>query len=152
MRINTLELSVGFFVLLGCAAMLFLAVQVSGVNVKYDAAEQYQITAQFNNVSGLSERAKVTIAGVTVGRVRSITIDDMVYKANVVISLDKKVNYLPIDTIASIQTAGILGEKFISLSLGSDEELLKEGDVITDTQSSLIIEELIGKFLSKVMK
>ena len=151
MRMKTIEICVGMFVLAGFAALVFLAVQVSGVNLEYDKGEQYKIYAEFGNVSGLSAKAKVMIAGVLVGRVKDIQINKANKKAKVMILMNKDVDYLPIDTIASIQTAGILGEKYIALSLGGEEDVLKEGDKITDTQSSLILEELIGKFLSSTM-
>ncbi len=151
MRINTLEVAVGFFVVVGIAAFLFLAIQVSGVSMKYDSKAQYKIYADFSNASGLSPRAKVTIAGVTVGRVHTISIDKNSYKARVEMLIDHDINYIAIDTIAAIQTAGVLGEKYISLTLGVEEEVLSDGGSISDTQSSLVLEELIGKFLSSSM-
>lgn len=151
MRINTLEIAVGFFVVVGMVAFLFLAIEVSGVSMKYDNEEQYKLYADFTNASGLSPRAKVTIAGVTVGRVQSIEIDKVSYKAKVEMLIDHGVDFIPVDTIASIQTAGVLGEKYISLSLGVDEEMLGDGGNISDTQSSLVLEELIGKFMSGAM-
>jgi len=151
MRMNGLEIAVGFFVIAGVSAFLFLAIQVSGVNVKYDNAKQYKIYADFANASGLSAKAKVTLAGVTVGRVHSIGIDKTNFKAKVEMLIDQDVDYIPIDSIAAIQTAGVLGEKYIALSLGADEEVLVDGGSISDTQSSLVLEELIGKFLSGAM-
>jgi phospholipid/cholesterol/gamma-HCH transport system substrate-binding protein len=143
-----LEIAVGFFVLIGFLAFVFLAIKVSGLSLQYDKGEQYKIYANFTNISGLSPRAKVTIAGVTIGRVQTIEIDKLTYKAKVLMLVDHDINFLPIDTIASIQTAGVLGEKYISLSLGGEEDMLKDGDSITDTQSALVLEELVGKFLS----
>lgn len=151
MRINSIEIAVGFFVIAGVLAFLFLAIEVSGVNVKYDNQTQYKISADFSNASGLSPKAKVTLAGVIVGRVQSIGIDKNNFQAKVEMLIDQDVNYIPIDSIAAIQTAGILGEKYVALSLGADEEVLKDGDNISDTQSSLVLEELIGKFLSGAM-
>jgi phospholipid/cholesterol/gamma-HCH transport system substrate-binding protein len=151
MRINILEVAVGFFVVVGMAAFLFLAVEVSGVSMKYNEAEQYKLYADFANASGLSPRAKVTIAGVTVGRVQTVMIDKINHKAKVEMLINHDIDFIPIDTIASIQTAGVLGEKYISLSLGVEEEMLVDDGNISDTQSSLVLEELIGKFMSSAM-
>lgn len=152
MNIKMLEIAVGFFVLCGLAAFMFLAIKVSGVNMQYDQGDQYSLFADFTNASGLSARAKVTIAGVTVGRVKAIHIDRDTFKARVEMAIDENVDYIPIDTIASVQTAGVLGEKYIALSLGVEEDVLKDGQSISDTQSALVLEELIGKFIGSMAK
>lgn len=148
MRLRTVEISVGAFMLLGILAMAFLAIQVSGLNIKDNSRATYKLTAHFNNVSGLAVRAKISVAGVVIGRVTAISLDPKDTRALVEMSIDKQVNYLTADSIAAIQTAGILGEKYISISTGGDSEILKDGDEIQDTQSALVLEDLIGKFLT----
>jgi len=148
MRLRTVEISVGAFMLAGILAIAFLAIQVSGLNLKDNNRVTYKLTAHFNNVSGLAVRAKISVAGVVIGRVTSISLDPMDSRALVEMAIDKQVDYLTIDSIAAIQTAGILGEKYISISPGGDAEVLKDGDEIMDTQSSLVLEDLIGKFLT----
>lgn len=146
MRIRTVEISVGVFLLAGLCALLLLALRVSGLTVANNT-DTYKLTAHFDNIAGLTTRAKVTMAGVTVGKVLAIDFDTESYTGKVTMEVQKRVNNLPSDTTASILTAGLLGEKYISFSVGGDDEVLKDGDVIYDTQSSLVLEELIGKFL-----
>lgn len=152
MRLRTVEISVGAFMLAGILALAFLAVQVSGLNLRDNNRETYQLTAHFNNASGLAVRAKVTVAGVVIGRVTSIMLDPKDTRALVSMAIDKHVDYLTVDSIAAIQTAGILGEKYISISPGGDPDMLKSGDEIQDTQSALVLEDLIGKFLTNAGK
>lgn len=146
MRTRALELSVGLFILAGIAALLLLALRVSGLSLG-SQDNTYTLYANFDNVAGLTNRGKVTMAGVTVGKVQKITLDHDSFMGRVELSIDKKVDNLPTDTTASIVTAGLLGEKYISLSVGGEDEVLKDMDEIYDTQSSLVLEELIGKFL-----
>lgn len=146
MRTRALELSVGLFILAGIAALLLLALRVSGLSLSSQDST-YTLYANFDNVAGLTNRGKVTMAGVTVGKVQKITLDHDSFMGRVELSIDKKVDNLPTDTTASIVTAGLLGEKYISLSVGGEEEVLKDNGEIYDTQSSLVLEELIGKFL-----
>jgi phospholipid/cholesterol/gamma-HCH transport system substrate-binding protein len=150
MRNRAIEISVGAFVLLGILALAFLAVKVSGLNLHKSATESYRLYAHFSNASGLAERAKITVAGVVVGRVASITLDPQDSRAKVEMLIQKDVNYLTQDSIAAIQTAGILGEKYIAISIGGDSQLLKNGDEFSDTQSALVLEDLIGKVLSSM--
>lgn len=146
MRNRAMELSVGLFILAGIAALLLLALRVSGLSLS-GQDNTYSLYANFDNVAGLTTRGKVTLAGVTVGKVQSIELDHDSFMGRVTLSIDKRVDNLPIDTTASIVTAGLLGEKYISLSVGGEDEVLAEGGEIYDTQSSLVLEELIGKFL-----
>jgi phospholipid/cholesterol/gamma-HCH transport system substrate-binding protein len=150
MRMRTIEISVGVFMLAGILALAFLAVQVSGLSVRDNNRETYKLYAHFTNASGLTERAKVSVAGVVIGRVTAIMLDPKDTRAKVEMSIDKKVDFLTNDSIAAIQTAGILGEKYISISVGGDPEMLKEGDEIADTQSALVLEDLIGKVLTNL--
>jgi phospholipid/cholesterol/gamma-HCH transport system substrate-binding protein len=110
-------------------------------------AESYTITALFDNAAGLGPKAKVTMAGVTVGEVVAVDIDPNALMAEVHMEIYGQVNYLSIDSSASILTAGLLGEKYVGLSVGAEEDVLVDGDVIEDTQSALVLEELIGQFL-----
>lgn len=146
MRIKSLELVVGGFILLAFGALMFLAIQVSGLSSEM-SKPSYRVHAMFQNVGGLTVRAKVTIAGVIVGRVEVIELDSKTQLARVEMSIDNQVNDISTDSVAAILTAGLLGEKYIGLTPGADETYLKDGSKIEQTQSSLVLEDLIGKFL-----
>ena len=146
MQNRTLETGVGLFLLAGILALLLLALRVSGLSASA-TNDSYKLSANFDNIAGLTVRAKVTMAGVTIGKVTAIDLDHDSFTGRVTMDLDKRVNNLPSDSTASILTAGLLGEKYIGISVGGDDKVLKEGDVIHDTQSSLVLEDLIGKFL-----
>ncbi len=146
MQTRTLEIGVGLFLLAGLLALMLLALRVSGLSVSGNG-ETYKLYANFDNIAGLTVRAKVTMAGVTIGKVTAIDLDRDHYTGRVTMELEKKVDNLPVDSTASILTAGLLGEKYIGISVGGDDELLKDGGTIRDTQSSLVLEDLIGKFL-----
>ena len=150
MRMRTIEISVGAFMLAGILALGFLAVQVSGLSIHDSDRDTYKLYAHFTNASGLTVRAKVAIAGVVIGRVTAITLDPKDTRAIVEMAIQKNVNFITSDSIASIQTAGILGEKYVSLSIGGDPEVLKNGEEIADTQSALVLEDLIGKVLTSI--
>lgn len=139
------EVLVGAFMLAGVAALLVLALQVSGLTYS-KGEESYIIYAQFDDLGGLSIRGKVAMAGVTIGQVASVELDRKTFSAKVGLEIDSKVDFLSTDSTASINTAGLLGEKYISISMGADEKSLKPGDVIYDTQSAMNIEKLIGTF------
>ena len=145
MRIRTLEIGVGLFLLAGVLALLLLSLRVSGLNVA--STDTYKLYAYFDNIAGLSVRSKVTMAGVTIGKVTAIDLDRESYTGRVTLEVQKDVDILPTDSTASILTAGLLGEKYIGISVGGEEETLGDGDTIRDTQSSLVLEELISKFL-----
>lgn len=142
-----LELVVGVFILLGIFAFARLALEVSGFTISSYAQEGYRIYAHFDNIAGLTSRAKITMAGVNIGRVEFIELDQEQQQALVAMRIDKAVDFLTTDSSAAIQTSGLLGEKYIELVSGADEELLGEGDFIEFTQSALILENLIGRFL-----
>lgn len=150
MRIRVIEISVGAFMLLGILAAAFLAIQVSGININDSKSETYKLSAHFNNVSGLAVRAQITIAGVVIGRVTAINLDPKDNRAKVEMAIQKKVDFITSDSIAAIQTEGVLGEKYISISVGGSTDVLKGGDEIVDTQSALILEELISKMLISI--
>ncbi|MAX88004.1 MULTISPECIES: outer membrane lipid asymmetry maintenance protein MlaD [Thalassolituus] len=146
MRMRNVELMVGGFMVMGIVALVLMALRVSGLSM--DAAgETYTIKARFENLGGLTDRAKVSLAGVTIGRVTNITLDQEWYAAVVEMEIDKSMDTLPIDTSASILTAGLLGEKYIGLSVGAEIDYMQDGDWVQDTQSAVVLEELISRFL-----
>lgn len=146
MRMRNVELMVGCFMVMGIVALVLMALRVSGLSM--DAAgETYTIKARFENLGGLTDRAKVSLAGVTIGRVTNITLDQEWYAAVVEMEIDKSMDTLPIDTSASILTAGLLGEKYIGLSVGAEIDYMQDGDWVQDTQSAVVLEELISRFL-----
>ncbi len=148
MQSRSIEITVGSFVLLGIVALSFLVIQVSGLSFAEARRDTYPLSARFNTVAGLSPRAKVMVAGVTVGRVTDVRIDPVSVRAVVDMAIDKDVDYITSDSIASIKTAGVLGDQYVSIAVGGSEEILKPGDQIKDTQSAMILEDLIGKFVT----
>lgn len=146
MRTRNLELTVGVFILAGVLALAVLALRVAGLTPG-SAGSIYSVHAYFDNVAGLTPRAKVTMSGVTIGQVTAIEFDKNRYSARVDMAIDSEVDTLPADSTASILTAGLLGEKYIGISVGGEEDLLVDGSEIYDTQSALVLEELIGRFL-----
>ncbi|MBM4203040.1 MAG: outer membrane lipid asymmetry maintenance protein MlaD [Gammaproteobacteria bacterium] len=151
MRMGTIEISVGAFVLAGIIAVLFLIVQVSGINFS-EADTSYTVTARFDDVAGLRPRAKVSMAGVNLGRVRAISVDTTYGEAIVEMEIDGEPGNLSADTSAKILTEGILGARYIGLSPGSEEDTLKDGSEITETQGAIVLENLIGQFLTSLGK
>ncbi len=145
---RTLEISVGAFVLAGILALVFLAFRVSGVDVGATSGT-YILKAKFDDAAGLRVRSKVSLAGVTIGRVAEIGVDSAMGEAIVTMEITKEVDDLSIDTGARIQTEGFLGGRYISLIPGGDDKLLGNGDTITETQGALVLENLIGDFLTK---
>ena len=146
MQNRTLEIGVGLFLLAGILALLLLALRVSGLS-PVSSTDSYKLYAYFDNIAGLTVRSKVTMAGVTIGKVTAIDLDRDSFTGRVTLQLEKRVDNLPSDSTASILTAGLLGENYIGISVGGEESLLKDGGTIHDTQSSLVLEDLIGKFL-----
>jgi phospholipid/cholesterol/gamma-HCH transport system substrate-binding protein len=150
MRPNrTLEIGTGMFVLLGFAALLFLTTQLpsSGIKVASDK-KTYGVTAQFDNIGDLKVGSQVTMSGVRVGEVTAIRYNSKVYKAEVGMRIDDQFSQIPDDSFASIQTQGLLGGKYIGLSPGGDDVYLKNGSVIEQTQSAIVLESLINKFFA----
>lgn len=146
MQNRTLEIGVGLFLLAGILALILLALRVSGLSAS-PSSDTYKVYANFDNIAGLTVRAKVTMAGVTIGKVTAIDLDRDTYTGRVTLQLEKRVDNLPTDSTASILTAGLLGEKYIGISVGGEDAVLKDGSTIHDTQSALVLEDLIGKFL-----
>ena len=136
---------VGLFVLLGAIALVFLALRAGNLST-FSFAPTYTLSANFDNVGGLKPRAAVKSAGVVVGRVSSITFDDKTFQAVVSVNLEKAYQF-PKDTSASILTSGLLGEQYLGLTAGSEEENFTDGGKIRYTQSAVVLEQLISQFL-----
>lgn len=141
-----MEISVGLFVALGLAALLVLAMKVSNLS-EITGGEGYTVTAHFDNVGGLKVRSPVTMAGVRVGRVSAIRFDDQDYVAVVAMTIDGKFDRIPTDSSASIFTAGLLGEQYIGIEAGGEEDFLEDRSHIELTQSAIVLEQVIGQFL-----
>ena len=142
---RTVELGTGMFVFLGVAAIFFLATQTSNLN-SLVSSEAYTVKARFENIGGLSVRAPVTMAGVTIGRVSDIAFDPNRLDAVVSIRIDARYNRIPDDSDAAILTAGLLGGQYIGLSPGGSDTFLADEDEIEFTQSAVVLENLISKF------
>lgn len=141
----TLDLWVGFFVAIGLASLLFLALKVGNLSAS-NGGETYRLEAKFDNIGGLKVRAPVKSAGVVVGRVSDIRFDSDNYVAVVAMQVDGRYKF-PRDTFATILTSGLLGEQYVGFEVGGDPEMLKGGDVIKKTQSAVVIEKLISQFM-----
>lgn len=142
---STIDLWVGIFVLMGCAALLFLALKVGNLSAS-NFAENYTVEARFSNIGGLKVRAPVKVAGVVVGRVSDIRYDNERFEAVVSLALESGYAF-PRDTIGAILTSGLLGEQYIGLEPGGDERNLQAGDTLKITQSAVVLEKLISQFL-----
>jgi phospholipid/cholesterol/gamma-HCH transport system substrate-binding protein len=134
------------FVAAGIAALFMLAMKVSNL-AEFSEKDGYKVVAEFENIGGLKVRSAVTMAGVRVGRVANISLDPESYNARVTLSLYSEFDNIPLDSSASIFTAGLLGEQYIGLEAGAEEEFLQNGDVLELTQSALVLEQVIGQFL-----
>lgn len=145
MERSTLDLWVGLFVVAGLAAVLVLAMKVGNLST-FSMSESYTLQADFDNIGGLKARSPVKSAGVVVGRVTAITFDNKTFRARVSMVVDKRYQF-PKDTFAKILTAGLLGEQYVGLDPGGDEQNLKSGDQIAKTQSAIVLESLISSFL-----
>jgi phospholipid/cholesterol/gamma-HCH transport system substrate-binding protein len=145
MNRKVMDLWVGVFVAISFAAILFLALKVSNFSASSFAAT-YELTARFDNIGGLKVRGPVKSAGVVVGRVADIRFDPQNYEANVILNIDSRYQF-PKDTFASILTSGLLGEQYIGLDAGGDEQMIPPGGKIAKTQSAIVLEKLISQFL-----
>jgi phospholipid/cholesterol/gamma-HCH transport system substrate-binding protein len=145
MKKTALDFWVGLFVVLGFVALLFLALKAGNMS-SLSFQSTYSVRLKFDNIGGLKPRAPVKSAGVTVGRVDSIGFDQNSYQAVVTIGIDKQYQF-PKDSSAKILTSGLLGEQYIGLEPGGDDQMLKTGDTISMTQSAVVLENLIGQFL-----
>ena len=145
MQNKSLDFWVGLFVLLGAAALLFLALRVGNMS-SVSTGDTYVVTAKFDNIGGLKPRAPVKSAGVVVGRIGAITFDDKTFQASVAMEMDSHYKF-PKDSSAKILTSGLLGEQYVGLEPGGDVNLLASGDKIKMTQSAIVLENLISQFL-----
>ena len=136
---------VGLFVMLGAAAVLFLALQSANL-LSASFQSSYKVSAKFDNIGGLKKQAAVKSAGVVVGRVENIAFDDASYQARVTMALESRYVF-PKDSSLKILTSGLLGEQYIGIEAGSDEKNLAAGDTVQSTQSAVVLENLISKFL-----
>lgn len=143
---RTMEIGTGLFALLGIGALFFLTTQTTGRN-DFDANQTYEVTARFQNVGSLKPRAPVSMSGVTIGRVTDIRFDPVALEAVVSMVIDSRYDEIPDDSDASILTAGLLGSQYVGLQAGGSPEYLGEGSEIYFTQSAVVLENLIGKFL-----
>jgi phospholipid/cholesterol/gamma-HCH transport system substrate-binding protein len=150
MRANrTLEIGTGLFVLLGFAALLFLTTQLPANGLKFGGAKAgYHVSAEFDNIGDLKVGSPVTMAGVRIGEVAGIRFDSKDYKAVVSLRLDPQYKQIPEDSFASIETQGLLGGKYIGISPGGLDSYLKDGGRIEQTQSAIVLENLINKFFA----
>ena len=143
---RSIEILVGFFVAIGFVAMFFLSMEVSNLS-NANSDEGYDVIANFENIGSLKVRAPVSMAGVNIGRVKAIDFDPDSFEAVVTMKIDAKYNQLPSDSNASILTAGLLGEQFVGLEPGGEEEVLVHGSQLEMTQSALVLEQIIGQLL-----
>ena len=145
MKKSAIDVWVGLFVTIGILAMLFLALKVGNMSA-VSFAPTYTVSARFDNIGGLKPRAPVKSAGVVVGRISTIQFDDTTYQATVTMTIEKAYQF-PKDSSAKILTSGLLGEQYIGLEAGGDEQMLADGGKITQTQSAIVLENLISQFL-----
>jgi phospholipid/cholesterol/gamma-HCH transport system substrate-binding protein len=139
------DLWVGLFVLIGGAAILFLALQAANLlNLSFQST--YRIEARFDNIGGLKPKAAVKSGGVVVGRVEGITFDDKTFQARVSLAMESRYKF-PKDSSLKILTSGLLGDQYVGIEAGAEEKILAGGDVIANTQSAIVLENLIGQFL-----
>lgn len=145
MQRSKIDVWVGLFVLVGGAAILFLALQAANLlNLNFQPT--YKITAEFDNIGGLKPKASVRSGGVVVGRVEDISFNDQTFQARVTLDMQSRYSF-PKDSSLKILTSGLLGEQYIGIQAGGDENNLVTGDVIRQTQSAVVLENLIGQFL-----
>ncbi|TSE20232.1 putative phospholipid ABC transporter-binding protein MlaD [Tepidimonas alkaliphilus] len=145
MQRSKIDVWVGLFVLLGAASILFLALQAANL-LNLNLAPTYRVTATFDNIGSLKPKAAVRSAGVRVGRVESIAFDDQTFQARVVMALESRYAF-PKDSSFKILTSGLLGEQYVGIEPGGSDQNLADGDVVTRTQSAVVLENLIGQFL-----
>jgi len=143
---RSVELWVGVLVALGLAALFMLAMKVSNMGDLFNN-QVYSITAKFQNIGTLKVKAPVKMAGVRIGQVTEVNLDPITYEAVVAMQIDSQYRTIPKDSNASIFTAGVLGEQYVGLKEGAEEEYLTDHDQIMLTQPALVLEQLIGQFL-----
>jgi phospholipid/cholesterol/gamma-HCH transport system substrate-binding protein len=139
------DIWVGLFVLIGAAALLFLALQSANL-LSLNFQKTYSLVARFDNIGGLKPQTAVKSAGVVVGRVESITFDDKNFQASVTLAMQSRYSF-PKDSSLKILTSGLLGEQYIGIEAGADAKNLQAGDTVTETQSAVVLENLISQFI-----
>ena len=142
-----IETLVGLFVILGLAAVVFLALQAANLGSSFNGGNTYRLQARFDNIGGLKPRAPVRSAGVKVGRVTGITLDSKTFQGVVTLEVERTYQF-PKDSSAKILTAGVLGDQYVGIEPGGDDKNLAAGDTIAQTQSAVVLENLIGQFLT----
>ena len=140
-----IDIWVGLFVLIGAAAILFLALQSANL-LTLSFQDTYRVVGKFDNIGGLKRQAAVRSAGVVVGRVTNVALDKQMFQAVVTVSVEKEYEF-PTDTLARILTSGILGDQYISLEPGGEMDNMKDGDTIENTSDAFVLEKLISKFI-----
>ncbi len=143
---RSIELGAGLFALLGMGALFFLTTQTTGGN-DFKAEQTYTVEARFENIGSLKRRAPVAMSGVTIGRVTDISFDKNSLEAVVTFVIDSQYDQIPDDSDASILTAGLLGSQYVGLQAGGSDTFLEDGSEMLFTQSAIVLENLIGKFL-----
>jgi phospholipid/cholesterol/gamma-HCH transport system substrate-binding protein len=143
---RSVEVDTGLFVLLGMGALFFLTTQTTGGD-DFSADDTYRVEARFENIGSLRNRAPVAMSGVTIGRVTNVAFDPVTLEAVVEFVIDSQFNQIPDDSDASILTSGILGSQYIGLQAGGSDIYLEDGSEVMFTQSAIVLENLIGKFL-----
>jgi phospholipid/cholesterol/gamma-HCH transport system substrate-binding protein len=141
-----IEILVGLFVVLGVLALLFVALKAANL-ASFSTAETYPLTARFDNIGGLKPRAPVRSAGVVVGRITRIALDPKTFQGVVTLDVDQRYQF-PKDSAAKILTAGLLGDQYIGIEPGGDDKNLAAGETIAQTQSAVVLENLIGQFIT----
>ncbi|MBM4191680.1 MAG: outer membrane lipid asymmetry maintenance protein MlaD [Gammaproteobacteria bacterium] len=148
---RSLEIGTGLFVSLGFAALFYLTMQLPGSGLTVGNDGGYRVTARFNNIGDLKRGSPVSMAGVPIGRVESVTFDSNNYRAVVTLRIDLQFNRIPDDSDASIQTQGLLGGKYVGIGPGGSETFLKEGSQIEFTQDAIVLESLVSKFFANMV-
>jgi phospholipid/cholesterol/gamma-HCH transport system substrate-binding protein len=145
---RSLEIGTGLFVLLGFATLFFLTTQLPGSGLTMGGDTGYRVTARFDNIGDLKGGSPVSMAGVRIGRIESVTFDSNDYRAVVTLRIDPQFDRIPDDSDASIQTQGLLGGKYVGIGPGGSETFLKDGSQIEFTQSAIVLESLVNKFFA----
>lgn len=145
MQRKSLDIWVGFFVIIGALGLMFLALKAGNMS-SLSFEKTYSVTTRFDNIGGLKPRAPIKSAGVVVGRVGDISFDDEEFRAQVMLQIEERYKF-PKDSSAKILTSGLLGEQYISIEPGGDDKNLTNGDQITMTQSAMVLENLISQFI-----
>jgi phospholipid/cholesterol/gamma-HCH transport system substrate-binding protein len=147
MKNRQINILVGIFLLIGMISFIILSIKITGLGFKdLKTAETYELVGYFDNIGNLKSGSSISLAGVEIGSVGLIELDQNNYNAKVHLEIDKNINNIPVDSIASIVTSGIIGNKYISIVVGAETIFFNDGDVFEETQSALIIEEIIGKY------